>query len=152
MKGLLFLKPSLTLYRCPCTVRAPPPPDVLICSCAHPHPPHTHPPRTALSAPSHTPAPSHALADHPPQGSHELPASTSSAPAVTPAPAAHTPPCPLVHPTRRVACHRRSPRALIARARTAQKIRSSPRRSSETAGLYFLSKHFKLYCQLAKRK
>ena len=75
--------------RCPSRTSAPslspPPPDVLICSCAHPHPPHTHPPRTALSAPSHTPAPSHALADHPPQGSHELraPASavhTSSAP------------------------------------------------------------------------
>ena len=68
--------------RCPSRTSAPslspPPPDVLICSCAHPHPPHTHPPRTALSAPSHTPAPSHALADHPPQGSHELHASTSA--------------------------------------------------------------------------
>ena len=112
--------------RCPSRTSAPslspPPPDVLICSCAHPHPPHTHPPRSALSAPSHTPAPSHTLADHPPQGSHELHASTSAV-HTSSAPAARTPPCPLVHPTRRVACHRRSPRALIARARTPPHLR-----------------------------
>lgn len=45
--------------RCPSRTSAPslspPTPDVLICSCAHPHPPHTHPPRT-VSRPAVPPA------------------------------------------------------------------------------------------------
>ena len=63
--------------RCPSRTSAPslspPPPDVLICSCAHPHPPHTHPPRTALSAPSlvppflpHHPRPNRSVRPHRP--------------------------------------------------------------------------------------
>ena len=141
--------------RCPSRTSAPslspPPPDVLICSCAHPHPPHTHPPRTALSAPSHTPAPSHALADHPPQGSHELPASTSAvhtssvlSHAITanhPHLLAFAPPVPAPRRT----CARLHPPSLapppliyrFSRAHRAYivRTRSSPRRSSETAGL-----------------
>ena len=89
---------------------------------AHGATPHDRP-DAPLARLSPTPSVSRPAA-HPSQGSSVPPATyTSSAPAVTPAPAAHTPPCPLVHPMRRVACHRRSPRALIARTRTPPHLR-----------------------------
>ena len=153
--------------RCPSRTSAPslspPPPDVLICSCAHPHPPHTHPPRSALSAPSHTPAPSHALPitrrkartncprPHPPRPPlrprppHTPRRARSFTPrAVLPAIDAHPAPSSPVPAPRRT-CARLHPPSLapppliyrFSRAHRAYivRTRSSSRRSSETAGL-----------------
>ena len=179
--------------RCPSRTSAPslspPPPDVLICSCAHPHPPHTHPPRTALSAPSlvppflpHHPRPNrsvrpraprcplrptrphrptrlpitrrkartnctrpHPPCTHRPRPPHTPRRARSFTPrAVLPAIDAHPAPSSPVPAPRRT-CARLHPPSLapppliyrFSRAHRAYivRTRSSPRRSSETAGL-----------------
>ena len=56
---------------------------------------------------------------------------------------------PAVHPHRPHAAHR--PRRTV-RARRTVRNRSSPRRSLETAGFQFFTKHFKLYRQFSELK
>ena len=104
------------------------PPSLVPPFLPHPRPHRAHGatpydrPDAPLARLSPTPSVSRPAA-HPSQGSSVPPADYPAARLVRLHPPHTHPPRPLVHPTRRVACHRRSPRALIARARTAPHLR-----------------------------